>query len=62
MGDVIGDLNSRRGQIQGMEPRGGATGRSTPAVPLSEMFGYATDSAFPHPGPWPVHHAAEPLH
>ena len=61
MGDVIGDLNSRRGQIQGMEPRGGAQAISA-CVPLSEMFGYATDSAFPHPGPRPVHHAAEPLH
>ena len=61
MGDVIGDLNSRRGQIQGMEPRGGVQAISA-AVPLSEMFGYATDSAFPYAGPWPVHHAAEPLH
>jgi elongation factor G len=41
MGDVIGDLNSRRGQIQGMEPRGGVEAISA-AVPLSEMFGYAT--------------------
>ncbi|MCP5069761.1 MAG: elongation factor G, partial [bacterium] len=42
MGDVIGDLNSRRGQVQHLEARSGAqviTGR----VPLSEMFGYATD-------------------
>ena len=42
MGDVIGDLNSRRGQIQGMEPRG-AVQAIAAAVPLSEMFGYATD-------------------
>ena len=41
MGDVIGDLNARRGQIQGMEPRGGVEAISA-AVPLSEMFGYAT--------------------
>ena len=41
MGDVIGDLNSRRGQIQGMEPRGGVQAISA-GVPLSEMFGYAT--------------------
>ncbi|MGE4548530.1 MAG: elongation factor G [Intestinibacillus sp.] len=41
MGDVIGDLNSRRGQIQGMEPRGGVHAIAA-AVPLSEMFGYAT--------------------
>ena len=42
MGDVIGDLNSRRGQIQGMEARGGAQ-QIDAFVPLSEMFGYATD-------------------
>ncbi len=42
MGDVIGDLNSRRGQIQGMEPRSGAT-QIDAFVPLAEMFGYATD-------------------
>ncbi len=42
MGDVMGDLNSRRGQIQGMEARTGAQ-EITANVPLSEMFGYATD-------------------
>ena len=42
MGDVIGSLNSRRGQIQGMEPRGNAQVVSA-NVPLAEMFGYATD-------------------
>ena len=42
MGDVIGDLNSRRGQIQGMEARSGAQ-EIKAFVPLSEMFGYATD-------------------
>ncbi len=41
MGDAIGSLNSRRGQIQGMEPRGNAQ-IVTAHVPLSEMFGYAT--------------------
>ncbi|WP_312340309.1 elongation factor G [Anaerospora hongkongensis] len=42
MGDVIGDINSRRGRIEGMESRSGAqTIRAF--VPLSEMFGYATD-------------------
>jgi elongation factor G len=41
MGDVIGDLNSRRGRIEGMEPRGNAQ-VITARVPLSEMFGYAT--------------------
>ena len=43
MGDVIGDLNSRRGRVEGMEPRGNAQ-VITARVPLSEMFGYATDS------------------
>ena len=42
MGDVIGDVNSRRGRIEGMEDIGG--GKMVKAfVPLSEMFGYATD-------------------
>ncbi len=41
-GDVIGDLNSRRGQIQGMEARSGAQ-QIDAFVPLAEMFGYATD-------------------
>ncbi len=42
MGDVIGDLNSRRGQVQGMEDIGG--GKMVKAyVPLAEMFGYSTD-------------------
>jgi len=42
MGDVIGSLNSRRGQIQGMEQRGNAQVVAA-NVPLAEMFGYATD-------------------
>lgn len=42
MGDVIGDLNSRRGQIQGMEDRTGAK-QINSRVPLSEMFGYVND-------------------
>jgi elongation factor G len=42
MGEVIGDLNSRRGQIQAMEERGGAR-VVTALVPLSEMFGYVGD-------------------
>src|ERR671938_1443793 len=42
LGDVMGDLNSRRGQVEGMEPRGnGQVVRAK--VPLAEMFGYATD-------------------
>ena len=42
LGDVIGDLNSRRGNISSMEPTNGAT-QITASVPLSNMFGYATD-------------------
>jgi elongation factor G len=42
MGDVMGDLSGRRGLIQGSEPRGNATVIKA-RVPLSEMFGYATD-------------------
>jgi elongation factor G len=42
MGDVIGDLNRRRGQVSGMEQRGNAQVVSA-TVPLAEMFGYATD-------------------
>ncbi|MEG1783225.1 MAG: elongation factor G, partial [Oscillospiraceae bacterium] len=41
MGDVIGDLNARRGQIQGFEARPGAQ-QIDAFVPLAEMFGYAT--------------------
>ena len=42
LGTVIGDLNSRRGQIQGQESRTGAT-QVDALVPLANMFGYATD-------------------
>ncbi|KKM12675.1 elongation factor G [Clostridiales bacterium PH28_bin88] len=42
MGDVIGDLNARRGRVEGMEPRSGAQVIRA-HVPLAEMFGYATD-------------------
>jgi elongation factor G len=41
MGDVMGDLNSRRGKIEGMNPRKDAQVIAA-SVPLSEMFGYAT--------------------
>jgi elongation factor G len=41
MGDVMGDLNSRRGRIEGMDARGGAQVIRS-KVPLSEMFGYST--------------------
>ena len=42
MGDVIGDLNKRRGMIEGTSERSGATIINA-KVPLSEMFGYVTD-------------------
>ena len=42
-GDVMGDLSARRGNIDGMEPRAGGTASIHAFVPLSEMFGYATD-------------------
>jgi elongation factor G len=42
-GDVMGDLSSRRGNIEGMEPRAGGVTAISAMVPLSEMFGYATD-------------------
>jgi elongation factor G len=42
LGDIIGDLNSRRGKVRGMEDRAGAKVVSG-HVPLAEMFGYATD-------------------
>ena len=43
MGDVIGDINSRRGEIQGFEDRAGGVKQINARVPLSDMFGYATD-------------------
>jgi elongation factor G len=42
LGDVMGDLNSRRGHVEGLEPRGNAQ-VITARVPLATMFGYATD-------------------
>ena len=56
MGNVIGDLNSRRGQITNQESQDG-TARVTAMVPLSEMIGYATDLQVPRPravasNPW----------
>ena len=43
MGDVVGDLNRRRGMIEGMEEAFGGLKQINAQVPLSEMFGYATD-------------------
>jgi len=42
LGDIIGDLNSRRGRIEGMEPAAGGTQIIKANVPLAEMFGYST--------------------
>ena len=42
-GTVTGDLSSRRGQIEGMDPRGDGSTTVRAFIPLSEMFGYATD-------------------
>ena len=60
LGNVIGDLNSRRGQIQGQESRPGAT-QIDALVPLANMFGYATDLRSSHSGPRPVLHGAPQL-
>jgi len=43
VGDVVGDFSSRRGAIEGMDPRPGNVQAISAIVPLSEMFGYATD-------------------
>jgi elongation factor G len=42
LGDAIGDINSRRGRIEGMEPGPGGVQVVKAQVPLAEMFGYAT--------------------
>ena len=49
LGDVIGDLNSRRGQIQGTDTRGNAQTVDA-MVPLANMFGLRQPAAFLHPG------------
>jgi elongation factor G len=43
LGEIIGQLNARRGEIQGTEMRIGNTAEITAMVPLAEMFGYATN-------------------
>ena len=60
MGDVIGDLISRRGRIEGMEAHGN-TQVVRAQVPLSEMFGYSHRPALAHPGPGDVHDAVRQL-
>ena len=61
MGDVIGDLNSRRGQIQGMDAVFGAQ-EIRAFVPLSEMFGYSNDLRSKTQGRGQLCHGAQPLH
>ena len=56
MGDVIGDLNSRRGKILDMGQRGNAQVIDR-EVPLAQMFGYATDLRSADAGPRDVHDA-----
>ncbi len=60
MGDVMGNLSSRRGRIEGMEAQGG-TQVIRAMVPLSEMFGYATDLRSSTQGRGMFTHAVLPL-
>ena len=60
-GSVIGDLNSRRGQIQGQDMRGNAVVINA-MVPLANMFGYVNTAALAcQPGPRQLHDAVRPL-
>ncbi len=61
MGDVIGDLNARRGKILGMNQRGRDAQVIDAEVPLATMFGYATDLRSRTQGASRVHHAILPL-
>ena len=62
MGDVIGDINCPPRPDPGhRRPVSGAQ-QIDALVPLSEMFGYATDLRSQNAGPRPVHHGAQPLH
>ena len=60
LGSVIGDLNGRRGQIQGQDVRGNATVINA-FVPLANMFGYVNTLRGMSQGPGAVHHAVRPL-
>ena len=51
LGDIMGDITSRRGRVEGMEARGNAQVVSA-QVPLSEMFGYATSLRSSTPRTW----------
>ena len=59
-GSVIGDLNSRRGQIQGQDMRGNAN-VITAMVPLANMFSLRQQPALHEPGPRHLHHAVRSL-
>ena len=59
-GVVIGDLNRRRGQIQGQDMRGNANVVNA-MVPLANMFGYVNNLRSMSPGPREVHHAVRSL-
>ena len=59
-GSVIGDLNSRRGQIQGQDMRGNANVINA-MVPLMNMFGYVNQPALDVAGPRDIHHAIRSL-
>ena len=51
VGDVVGDINGRRGRMEGMEPAMGGVTIVNAHVPLSEMFGYVTHATLAHSGP-----------
>ena len=55
LGDIIGQMNSRRGEILGMDVRPGNAQAVHAMVPLAEMFGYATDLRSATQGSWYVH-------
>ena len=62
MGDIIGDLNGRRGsQVKGMDSAAEMPGSLRAMVPLANMFGYVNNLAFHEPGPGPVQHAFRSL-
>ena len=60
VGGIIGDLTSRRGQVQGQEMRGNAAVINA-KVPLANMFGYGEHAAVDESGPGAVHHAIRSL-
>ena len=61
MGDVIGDLNGRRGKILGMKPRRGGVQVIQAQVPLADDVRLLDRPAQPQPGKGDLHHAVQPL-